>query len=155
MKKFFLILNIVLFSFLCTISVSDASNQVNAYLFYGEGCPHCAKERAYLETIKDEYLDLKINSFEIYYNQENVAFLQKIAETLKVQTGSVPFLIIGDETFVGYSATISPVQIESRIKECLIEKCPDSVAKIVGIDIKEDSIKEIKIDDLKTINNII
>jgi glutaredoxin len=136
------------------ISVSDASNQVNAYLFYGEGCPHCAKERAFLETIKDEYPDLKINSFEIYYNQENVAFLQKIAETLKVQTGSVPFLIIGDETFVGYSATISPVQIESRIKECLIAKCPDSVAKIVGIDIKEDSIKDVKIDDSKTTNNI-
>ncbi|MFA6325257.1 MAG: hypothetical protein WCX46_03470 [Candidatus Paceibacterota bacterium] len=155
MKKFFLMLSIVLFSFLGTISVSSASNQVNAYIFYGEGCPHCAKERVFLETIKDEYPDLKINSFEIYYNQENVAFLQKIAETLKVQAGSVPFLIIGDETFVGYSATISPAQIERKIKECLIVKCPDSVAKIVGIDIKEDNIKEVKIDDLKTTNNII
>jgi len=154
MKKFFLILSIVLFSFLGTISVSDASNQVNAYLFYGEGCPHCAKERAFLETIKDEYPTLKINTFEIYYNQENVIFFQKVAEILKVQTGGVPFLIIGDEPFVGYSAAISSSQIEGRIKECLIAKCPDSVAKIVGIDIKEEVVKEVKIDDFKTTNNI-
>ena len=156
MKKFLFIFWIFLFSFLGTINISSASNQINAYLFYGEGCPHCAKEQAFFETILDKYPTLKVNTFEIYYNQENVALLQKIAETLKIQTGSVPFLILGDKTFIGYSATISPTQIEDRIKECLIIKCPDSIAKIVGIDINEKEIvKEIKIDNSKINNNIV
>lgn len=155
MKKFLIIFFV--FSLLLLGGYSNfvsASNSVNAYLFYGEGCPHCAKEEAFLETIKDKYPDLKINSFEIYYNQENIVFLKEIAKTLNVQTGSVPFLIIGDKTFIGYSPTISPIQIENRIKECLITKCPDSVAKIIGIDIKEENNIE-KIDDSKIINNII
>jgi glutaredoxin len=157
MKKFLIIfyaLSLLFFSSGYFNSVS-ASTSLNAYLFYGEGCPHCAKEKAYLETMKDEYHNLKINSFEIYYNQENVALFQKTAEALNIQAGGVPFLVIGDEPFVGYSATISPLQIESRIKECLITKCPDSVAKIVGIGIEEDNIKEIKIDDSKGADNIV
>lgn len=149
----FYVLSLLFFSGGYSNPVS-ASTSLNAYLFYGEGCPHCAKEKAYLETIKDEYHNLKINSFEIYYNQKNISLFQRTAETLNVQTGGVPFLVIGDRPFIGYSANISPAQIEGRISECLITKCPDSVAKIVGMDIEEDSIEEVRIDDSKTTNNI-
>jgi len=41
MNKIFSILSLSIFIFLGTFSISLASNKVNAYLFYGDGCPHC------------------------------------------------------------------------------------------------------------------
>jgi cytochrome c biogenesis protein CcdA/glutaredoxin len=143
----------VFFLFGGYINHASASNSVNAYLFYGEGCPHCAKEKAFFETIKDKYPSLKIVPFEVYYNSLNSSLLESVAQNLNIKSGGVPFLIIGDVTFVGYSDSISPKQIEGRIKECLFTKCPDSVAKIVGIDIVENSIKEVKIDDSKNLDD--
>jgi len=143
MKKFLIIfyaLSLLFFSGGYFNSVS-ASTSLNAYLFYGEGCPHCAKEKAYLETIKDKYYSLEIIDFEVYHNTSNLELLEKVAQVLNIEAGGVPFLIIGDKHFIGYSSNISPSQIEERIKECLISQCPDSVAEIIGIKNDKEEIK--------------
>ena len=33
-----------------------SAKEVNLYLFHGDGCPHCAKEREYLKEIEKEYV---------------------------------------------------------------------------------------------------
>ena len=42
--------------------------KINVYFFYGDGCPHCAKEEEFLEELKNEYGD-KVNIF--YYETWN------------------------------------------------------------------------------------
>ncbi len=132
MKKFFALVFFFVFAFISFTSVSEASNQVNAYLFYGKGCPHCAKEITFINSIEDKYPELSVMGFEVYYERDNSALMQKVAETLGAEAGGVPFLVIGDKYFVGFSETITPTEIEDRIKYCKNNNCPDIVAKIIN-----------------------
>lgn len=132
MKKIFAILGLSIFIFFGAFSISLASNKVDAYLFYGNGCPHCAKEIKFFNSIKDKYPDLNVTGYEVYYSQENSLLMQKVANYLGAEGGGVPFLIIGDEYFVGFGEESSPIEIESRINECLINKCPNEVGNILG-----------------------
>lgn len=116
--------------FLFAVLPARANSVVTAHLFYGEGCPHCAKERAFLSSIEDMYPQLEVKEYEIYYNQENNILLQKITSHIKTDVGGVPFLIIGDEYFIGYADGITSAEIETKINECLKNACPDYVTSI-------------------------
>jgi len=137
MKKIFIILSLSIFIFFGTFSASFASSKVDAYLFYGKGCPHCAKEINFFESIRDKYPDLKVSAYEVYYSQENSLLMKKVANYLGTEGGGVPFLIIGDEYFVGFGEKLSPIEIESRINECLVDVCPNSVGDILGFILEE------------------
>jgi len=132
MKKIFAILGLSIFIFFGAFSISLASNKVDAYLFYGNGCPHCAKEIKFFNSIKDKYPDLNVTGYEVYYSQENSLLMQKVANYLGAEGGGVPFLIIGDKYFVGFGEESSPVEIESRINECLVGQCSNNVGGILG-----------------------
>lgn len=135
MKKiiyFFIILFILLIG-----SNVLASDKLDLYFFYGDGCPHCAKERKYLETIKAKYPKIKINAFEIYHNADNIELMQQVAKKLKIDVAGVPFLVIGDKHFVGFAEGLTSSQIEARIKDCLNKKCSDSIAALMP-DSKEE-----------------
>lgn len=131
MKKAFAFL--CLFFFLLPLGTSFANTRdpLNVYFFYGAGCPHCANERAYLKVVEEKYPELNIQSYEVYFNTDNIRLMQMVGQVLNADIGGVPFLVIGDTYFMGYSDGISPQAIEKRIQECLRESCPDSVAKIV------------------------
>lgn len=134
-KKIF-IFGIAIFLFSTNLT-GAADLPVNAYLFYGEGCPHCATEREYLfQELKPKYPTLEIYEFEIYKNRDNISFLQKITEALHTSIDAVPFLVIGDEPIVGFASGITSKEIERRVESCISIACKDSVAQIVGVNIR-------------------
>ena len=51
--SFFIIL-FLSFSFVVPVKALE-DDKITLYLFYGDGCPHCASEKLFLEEIKDEY----------------------------------------------------------------------------------------------------
>jgi len=119
--------------FLLIQSVEAEVFPVNAYFFYGDGCPHCAVEKDFLyDVLEDEYPSLTVYEYEIYNNRENALLLQNLAEQLKLKVEGVPFLIIGDESFVGWSNTITPGLLREKVYECSVIKCPDVVAQFTG-----------------------
>jgi cytochrome c biogenesis protein CcdA len=136
MKKIFTIIGLVVFLFLgfYTPTNLEASNKVDAYLFYGIGCPHCSKEIEFFFDIKSKYPDLEVYTYEVYYNQGNAFLLQEVARNLNVDGGGVPFLVIGDKSFIGFDELSTPVQIENRVKECLENSCPNETGVILGIE---------------------
>lgn len=136
MKKF-LILVFTIFTFLgFTNNVFAQDNTVEAYFFYGEGCPHCAKEEAFFESIKDKYPTLEITSFEIYQSRDNVSLMKEVSKALNANANGVPFLIIGDKFLIGYAEGVTNVEIENLIRFGLTNKLPDVVGEIM----KERSI---------------
>lgn len=125
--------------FLWLAPVTHAANQVNLYLFWGDGCPHCAKEKTFLTNILPKYPEAELNTYEIYHNQNNVGLMQKTADKLNANASGVPFLIIGDKYFVGFSEGVTDKEIESRIKQCSSSNCPDSIGSIVNSTVSGDS----------------
>lgn len=76
---------------------------LSIYFFWSEGCPHCAKEEIFLETLADEDPALRIVSFEVSKNASNQELLQKTGKALNADTSFVPFTVIGDKYVVGYA----------------------------------------------------
>ena len=92
-------------------------NKINLYLFHGQECPHCEEERKWLEKIEDKYKDyLNVYKYEVWHDKNNAKMMEAVATSFGKKTEGVPFTVIGDTVFFGFSDTISS-RIENKIKE--------------------------------------
>lgn len=91
-------------------------NKVNIYLFWGNGCPHCEDFLDFLEENTD-YKDLyTLNTFEVWYNQDNYNLMNEFATALDEDVTGVPFIVIGNRSFKGFSSSLEE-EILKAIKE--------------------------------------
>ena len=144
----------ILLLFICLIGTLFFTLPVNAleddtisvYLFYGDGCPHCADEKKFLSSIKDDYDDVEFIYFEVWYNNENSAFLSEVKDKLNITRNGVPVTIIGETYFVGYSGALDG-KIKRAIEFYKKNEYVDAVQGIkngtyLGIDGEEDEFSE-------------
>lgn len=143
-----LLLACLTFFWLAQTGPVAAESRINAYFFYGDGCPHCAKEEVFLSELLNRQPSLTVYTYEIYKNRANADLLLKAANNLGVGVDGIPFLIIGDQTFVGYAEGISDFEIENKVKECSLGICADNTGKILGMVAEQPADKEpIKTED--------
>ncbi|MDD3013591.1 MAG: hypothetical protein PHC34_07810 [Candidatus Gastranaerophilales bacterium] len=141
---------IFIFSALPTEVYAAESNEVNVYLFWGDGCPHCAKEKEFINKILPKYPSVNYYNYEIYYNRANIVLMQEAADKLGADAGGVPFMIVGDKDFVGYAAGSTDIEIESRIKYCIENSCSDTVKSIL---VKEEEVKPAEVNQVEVKKN--
>lgn len=84
---------------ICNIKAED--NLVNLYLFYSKTCPHCEEEIKMLDSIKDDYKNLRIYKYELSKDNNSEIF-KNVAILFDLNVSGVPFTIIGEKTFIGY-----------------------------------------------------
>lgn len=139
----------ILFLFIFLLAFTSnikAEEKVNLYLFYGDGCPHCAKEKEFLNNLQKEYTNLEIKTYEVWYSEDNNKLLDKVKNAFKNDSKYVPFTVIGTKVYVGYNDNIAS-QIETTIAYYSKNKARDVVYEIInGIEvgeIKEDIITDI------------
>lgn len=84
--------------------VTYDSNKINIYLFWGDGCPHCEKEKEYFENISKEYGKYyNLHTYEVWYNTENQKIFEQFANKMKDDVSGVPYTIIGNKSFKGFN----------------------------------------------------
>jgi len=129
-RKIFKMLIIFLIIFLPISGVVAKENdQITLYFFHGEGCPHCASEKKFLENIKDNYENLEIIEFEVWYNSQNAELLQKVQEALKDNKTGVPKTVIGNTIISGYGESTGS-KIERAIRYYKDNEYTDIVKEI-------------------------
>lgn len=115
---------------------ADNDNQtVNIYFFWGEGCPHCADEKPFLDHLEVKYPELKVESYEVWYDQENAKLFSEMAEAFGTTAQYVPTTFIGDKYWVGYADHIAK-EMEAKIKSCIDNGCTNLKDKLDGGDAK-------------------
>ena len=93
----------------------ETPSKVNVYLFRGEGCPHCEEMLEFFDSIEEEFGQYyTMNTYEVWYNQDNADLMEEVADTLGVKVTGVPFLVIGDQTWNGYASSYD-AEIEAKI----------------------------------------
>lgn len=146
MYKKILLFLFLIFSVFFT-NISFASNEVVVHFYWWNWCPHCEKEKEFLETIKQNYENVIIKDYEIWSNTENAKNLQKISETLSLNVRWVPFTIIWKESISWFlNETMTGKQIEWLINNCIENTCDDFVTKILNwekLQTIEQNIEEI------------
>ncbi len=141
--------------FVCSIGLVNAK-EVNLYLFYGDGCPHCAKEKEYFKELESKYDNLNIHQYEVWYDEDNQNLLSDVKDALNSTSNYVPYTVIGEKYFIGFNDD-TKLQLEKAINNCIENDCEDIVSKVInGEEIKwdkQDAIDNNQISDNKKDNN--
>ena len=95
-KISFLLLLVALFCGAARVSAADTAT---IYFFWGDGCPHCAKEEVFLKDLKSRYPNVAVRDFEVWKNQENQQLLADLAGKLEMQISGSSFYDGGREIF--------------------------------------------------------
>ena len=113
------------------------------YLFRGKGCSHCYEflEYASSDLVKEKGDKFRMVTYEVWNNEANAKLMQKVSDYFKDDASGVPYIVIGDKTFNGYSESMN-----KEIEEA-IDKLNDSEEKfdvLTKIDMKSSPKKEKK-----------
>lgn len=117
---------------------NTSEDKVNVYLFRGSGCSHC---RDFLQFVSDtlvkdypEYFNLI--SYEVWYNKANDELKTKVMAHFNVTRSGVPFIVIGNQFFIGFGESRGQDIIDAIMNEYNSSSRTDVVKSIIdGSDI--------------------
>lgn len=111
---------------------TEADDQVTIYLFRGQGCNFCRKFLTFLNSISKEYGKyFKLVSFEVWYDEANNALWKEVPNVTEVEARGVPYIIIGDKVFDGYTEEYNDA-IKTKIMEQYQKKTYDAFDKLAN-----------------------
>ena len=115
-------------------SRAQEQNKVYISFFYGDGCPHCDKEKAFLKKLVQEFPSVEVRSFEVWNNRDNAKILQKFADKINqpgISISSIPLTIIGNKVISGYlNDETTGSKIRQVVEEHVEIGCIDLVDQI-------------------------
>lgn len=127
MKKILTVLLFLsLFLFTANLVLAQEEKEAEIYFFWGEGCPHCAKESEFLNKMEDKYPTLTVKKFEIYNDRSNFELLEEMKERYNANyVHSVPVLFMNSyNPLVGFRDEYTTGEtIEERIMFCVTKGC--------------------------------
>lgn len=113
---------------------NNQEGKVNIYLFRGNGCSHCHEFLQFLESIIDDYGKyFNVITYEVWNDADNGALMEEVAKKFEEEASGVPYIVIGEKTFSGYSSTMNEEIIDLLKEEYEKEE-------------KYDVMKELKVD---------
>lgn len=123
--------------------VFGSEKDLNIYLFYGDGCPHCKAEEEWFESYLKKNDFIKIHKYEIWYNKENQEKYSKVHDILNDTSSGIPYLIIGETVISGFDEEITPERIKNAVEYYKNINYKDKVGIYLGVveDKKEDTDK--------------
>jgi glutaredoxin len=96
-------------------SYSESDDKVNVYVFRGSTCSHCLEAIAYFTSIVPQYGKyFNLVTYEVWNNSANANLMKKVGSALGDSPDGVPYIVIGNKSFSGYSAN-SDSQIVAQI----------------------------------------
>lgn len=97
--------------------IKEDDKQATIYLFRGNGCGYCKRFLTFLTTILKDYGEyFKVESFEVWYDKDNSSLMKEVGEFLGEEAEGVPYIVIGDKVFGGYTASYDE-DIKKAIKD--------------------------------------
>ncbi|NCN22534.1 hypothetical protein GW934_03535 [Candidatus Falkowbacteria bacterium] len=116
--------------FLFTKVLAQELNPI-IYVFHSESCPHCRAELAFLKNLQTLDNSLDVVLYEVS-EKGSVDLLKQVSNELGVQVSGVPFTVIGETSFVGYSTDeMSGKKIKDTIS--FYRENPDEYKDIVNL----------------------
>ena len=94
------------------------------YLFWGDGCPHCAAAKPFLNDLTQRYGNTELRAYEVWYVPENQEPFKKMTTAYGFEPHGVPTIFIGNQYWVGYGDQFAQ-EIEVAVKNCGENGCPD------------------------------
>lgn len=140
MKKITFILLFLIMFIPCVIFGSE--KDLNIYLFYGDGCPHCAEEEKWFKTYLEKNKNIKIHRYEVWYDTDNQEKYSKVHEILNDKSNGIPYLIIGESVISGFDKDLTPERIKNAVEYYSNINYKDKVGIYLGVVSESESGKD-------------
>lgn len=127
MKRFGLVMLIAALFLLIASAV--AAEKACIYVFYTDGCPHCAKVEVFLHDMEKEY-DIEVHHIDASKEPQLFAKLLKMYNVPMEKWGLVPAAFIADYYCIGDKPCITT--LEKKIKENPGVACPGEQDHVVA-----------------------
>lgn len=151
MKKLTYILLFLIMFIPCVIFGSE--KYLNIYLFYGDGCPHCAEEEEWFKTYLEKNKNIKIHRYEVWYDKDNQEKYSKVHEILNDKSSGIPYLVIGESVISGFDKDLTPERIRNAVEYYSNVNYKDKVGMYLGVvSESETGQDETKYEDTKSKN---
>lgn len=131
MKKLTYILLFLIMFIPCVIFGSE--KHLNIYLFYGDGCPHCAEEEEWFKTYLEKNKNIKIHRYEVWYDKDNQEKYSKVHEILNDKSSGIPYLVIGESVISGFDKDLTPERIRNAVEYYSNVNYKDKVGIYLGV----------------------
>lgn len=79
---------------------------VELTLYWGDGCPRCEEEQAFLAELVEEQPSLTVTALEVWFDDENRELFTAAGQELGFDASSVPTTVIGDRVWIGFTDAI-------------------------------------------------
>lgn len=109
--------------------IKPSKDKLNIYIFWGDGCPHCKHLAEFLGEKQSEIGDkISLYTFEVWKDKNNLAFLKSFGKFLGENPKGVPYIIIGNKTYSGFS------EADEETKQEIIDLIKTEASKTDKID---------------------
>ncbi|MFW6026964.1 MAG: hypothetical protein ACOCRX_11560 [Candidatus Woesearchaeota archaeon] len=95
----------------------EKDENIQLYYFYGEDCYSCQQAAPYIEQLENDFPDLQIKKFEVFYNEENKKILENKTKERGKNSNFVPTVIFREEVYVGLEGV---KEVKENIKNGII-----------------------------------
>ncbi len=112
-------------------TIAPDSNRAVIYLFWGDGCPHCAAEKRYLDDLVRRRPGVVVRQYEVWRDAANQDLLQRFAAAWGFEPRAVPTTFLADRYWVGFGDMMR-FEIEALVDRCLLSGCPDAGSRVPG-----------------------
>jgi thiol-disulfide isomerase/thioredoxin len=126
--KKFLIFSITFFLLtFFSIKVVLAQSKPEISFFYGQGCPHCAEAKIFLEELQEKYPHLEVKEYEIYTHPDNQQLFLQFCQRYETEPLGVPMFFMGEKYFLGFNKGTIGQEIENYLQGILSNEGPIKV----------------------------
>jgi glutaredoxin len=113
-----------------TVAVPEASAEIHVYYFWGDGCPVCVQQRAYLDWLVEHHPTVEVHAFEVWREAANRPLLMALSDAFGQPVTGVPVTFIGEHAWVGFSQ-VAALQMTATVEAYLAHlEPPDALDRL-------------------------
>ena len=91
----------------------EDKDKVPIIIFYGDNCTHCIELFEALDNLDSSIKDtIVVRMYEVWSNETNSRYMNTISNYLGDDVPGVPYIIIGDQAWIGFNQNYLPEMIE-------------------------------------------
>ena len=100
--------------FLLLPFTARAEEKVKVYIFRGEGCPHCEEALEFFNSLESDVTSrFELIQYEVWNDENNKALMEEVASKLGDTVSGVPYIVIGDQSFKGFTDEIGEKMVNT------------------------------------------
>ena len=111
------------------VPVAAVAETVELHYFSAVTCADCLVMKAYLDTLKAEFPELRIVEHEVGFSGDNYRLMVALAEAYGLERFATPVVAVGDLATTGIGLAVE-LRLYEEVARCVEQGCPSPLTRL-------------------------